>query len=167
MKNDYEVRGDVTAIFLKRKNGEDLETLIDTSDLSRVTEFTNTWRASWSKGVKGFYVYGHVYKNGKQTSIPLHRWVLKTKKGFVVDHKNHDTLDNRRENIWNASYYENSKNRVLSPFEDRGKGYCWHNSRKKWMAYICKENKTHYLGYFAEEESATEAASEAREATRV
>lgn len=33
MKNNYEVRGDVTAIYMKCPNGVILETLIETSDL--------------------------------------------------------------------------------------------------------------------------------------
>lgn len=41
MKNEFEIRGDVTVIFLKRRDGTVLETVIDTSDLTRAREFHN------------------------------------------------------------------------------------------------------------------------------
>lgn len=39
MKNDFEIRGDVTAIFLRRKDGNPMETIISTSDLPKAQEF--------------------------------------------------------------------------------------------------------------------------------
>ncbi|MFM1655544.1 hypothetical protein ACI7RC_26120 [Brevibacillus sp. B_LB10_24] len=49
MKNDYEIREGVTAIFLKRKDGTVIETIIDTSDLPKAQEIEGAWYALYSK----------------------------------------------------------------------------------------------------------------------
>jgi hypothetical protein len=97
MKNSYEIRGDITAIYLNQKDGTVLETLIDTSDLPIAQEFPMTWYAYWHNDSKTYYVKGNTpIKKGKRTIILLHRWLTKAPKGKEVDHFNHNGLDNRR-----------------------------------------------------------------------
>jgi hypothetical protein len=72
LKNDCEIRGDVTAIFLKLTNGTVMETIIDTCDLSKANEFPNTWRASKVHGYDYYYTRGEL--NNK--NISLHRWLM-------------------------------------------------------------------------------------------
>jgi hypothetical protein len=43
MKNGYEIRGEVTSIFLKRKDGKVIETFIDTNDLNKANEHHGIW----------------------------------------------------------------------------------------------------------------------------
>ena len=40
----------------------------------------------------------------------MHRFILNAPKGTQVDHRNHDTLDNRRENIWLCTPSQNRLN---------------------------------------------------------
>lgn len=57
MKNAYEIRGDTTAIFIKRKNGDVYECLIDTEDLPNVMSLSNSYKAAYCSGkwyVKGY-----------------------------------------------------------------------------------------------------------------
>jgi hypothetical protein len=90
MKNSYEIRGDVTAIFVEYK-GRVLETLIDTTDLEKVLSFPNKWHVRPKQS--GFYVEGHTPRNNyKRTSLVLSRFLFDNPKGLVVDHINHDTL---------------------------------------------------------------------------
>ncbi len=105
MKNDYEIRGDVTAIFLKRKSGEIVETIIDTKDLSLVQTFPYTWCANWFNTSNSFYVSG----SDKGRTIYLHRFLLNFPENMVVDHINHDPLDNTRTNLRIVTKSENGK----------------------------------------------------------
>lgn len=55
MKNDYEIRGDITAIFIKNKNVGVLETIVNTSDLERLIDFGASWHLRFSS-TQPFYV---------------------------------------------------------------------------------------------------------------
>jgi hypothetical protein len=99
--------------------------------------------------------------NGECTIITMHRQIMKTPPGFEVDHRNHDTLDNRRGNLRNCTHYENSRNRRLSSLNTTGlKGICkLRNGR--WQAQIVLQNKQRHLGIFATAEAAHNAYAEA------
>src|SRR3990167_857965 len=73
--------------------------LVDDEDFKQLSK----WKWSFSPP-------GYAVRREKGQKIFLHRFILKTPKGIVVDHKNNDGLDNRRRNIRNCSYSENSHN---------------------------------------------------------
>lgn len=58
--------------------------------------------------------------------IGLHRLIMECPSGLVVDHKNHNRLDNRRTNLRVCTNKENARNRK----GDRH--YCWDNTHKYW-----------------------------------
>lgn len=99
------------------------------------------------------YAVGWV--DGKQ--IKLHRFLLNAPDGVMVDHKNHNPLDNRRENIRLCTNSQNQQNRlkrrgVTSQF----KGVMWSKKNHRWMAYIYRDGDQEYLGSFLREEDAAE-----------
>ena len=51
------------------------------------------------------------FKSGELKDQYLHRVIMNCPEGKVIDHKNHNPLDNRRENLRICSYRENSLNR--------------------------------------------------------
>lgn len=166
MKNSYETHGDVTTIFLKRKDGTIIETIIDTGDLPKVQEFPNSWCASWSTCTKSFYVYGSMPKeNGKQSTLLLHRWLMNAPKGLQVDHINHDTLDNRRSNLRIVTHAQNRQNLKGAQRDNKSsgiRGVSWHKRNKKWQAKIKLKGKQQHLGYFDDVYEASLVAAEAR-----
>jgi hypothetical protein len=103
MKNSYDISEDgaTVTIWLKRKNGDRLACLIDAADLPKADSIPCVWHAHWSKETRGFYVYGSgsVAAGRERKCIKLHRFITDAPDGFDVDHWNHDTLDNRRENL--------------------------------------------------------------------
>lgn len=94
MKNDYEVRGEVTAILIKYKD-EIIETLIDTADIELASSHGGRWMIVKDSNYKKakLYVYGYV---PKKNMVALHRLLMDFPEGLVVDHINNDSLDNRR-----------------------------------------------------------------------
>lgn len=164
MKNTYEIRGEITAIFVRYK-GKELETIIDTNDLRKADEYKGTWYAYWNIVAKALYVTGGL-ANGKykRTSLYLHRWLLDAKKGSIVDHINHDTLCNTRKNLRIVNHSQNAQNRKGHTRTNSSgiRGVTWHKRLKKWHARIVLNGKSVHLGYFTDKKEAGKVASEAR-----
>ena len=80
-----------------------------------------------------------------------------------IDHINGDTLDNRPENLREATRSENEMNKLPGKRNSSGiKGVSWEKRRSKWRAQITVNGEYKYLGSFGtrdEAESAYIAAS--------
>ena len=119
-------------------------TIFDREDYERISK--HKWHLG---GSKGNYAYSHI--NGKHTS--LQRFLLGCDSNLVVDHINHDTFDNRKENLRICTQKENSHNKK------EGSGV--HKHRNKWKAIISINGKRTYLGVFDNYEEALKVRKEA------
>lgn len=86
--------------------------------------------------------------------IKQHRFILNPPKEMFVDHINHDTTDNRRNNLRICTRLENSMNKKV-------KGYSWDKNAKKWKVKIRVNGKQIHLGYYSNENEAKEARQKA------
>jgi len=89
------------------------------------------------------------YKSGYASNNKeyLHRLISKPKEDEVVDHINHDKLDNRRFNLRNVSVQENSFNRKLNKNnKNKIKGLIEKNGR--FIIQIKFDKKQYYVGTF-------------------
>ncbi|PGU35172.1 HNH endonuclease [Bacillus thuringiensis] len=163
MKNEFQVKGDETIIFLKKKDGTVLETFIDTEDLELLKELRNTWCAQWDPKGQTYYAYGWNPKTKKH--IKLHRLLMKNPKGLVVDHINRSTLDNRKNNLRIVTQRENIHNQKnLSKVNKSGvKGVSWDKFHGKWRAQISVNKRVINLGRFSDIKEAQVAYLEAKE----
>jgi len=82
-------------------------TQIDDEDYARVTKYS--WHAHFASNK----VYARARINYKLTY--LHRYILNAPPDMQVDHKNHDTLDNRRDNLKITTPSQNQRNRSGAP----------------------------------------------------
>jgi len=157
MKNKYEIRGEVTAIFIKSKKHGNFETLIDTDDLEKVKE-ANTWYVNLNPN-KSFYVNGYIEKEGKRQLVRLHRHILGvTKPNKQVDHIYQDTLDNRKSFLRLVNPAENNQNKPMNSNNTSGiTGVTWDKRDKSWIAQITVNYKNMYLGNFRNKDQAKEA----------
>lgn len=167
MKNDYEIRGDVTAIFLNRKSGASMETIIDTDDLPKAKEFKGTWYGAFYKNGNCYRVQGNdrTCKSGSQKNVMFHRFITDAPDGLLVDHINHDTSDNRRSNLRFATNSENQQNRLGAAKNNKSsgvRGVKWHKRNRAWKASVIVNKKEHLIGYFKNKEEAAIAVAEAR-----
>ena len=98
-------------------------------------------------------------KNGKQTTIQMHRLLLGLKPGDSreSDHKDGNGLNNRRNNLRIATRAQNQHNQRPQKGTSRFKGVCWHRDAAKWQAQIQIERRKIHLGYFDSEIEATRA----------
>jgi hypothetical protein len=117
-------------------------TLIDDDDFERISE--NKWKFN-NRG----YAVRLTHRNKKWKTISMHRIILNAKDGEIVDHKNGDRLDNRKENLRIASPSQNCWNSKL--FVSNTSGYKGVTRGKKtghWTASIHLKNKRINLGTF-------------------
>lgn len=169
MLNKYEINGDKVTIFIRYK-GEQFETIIDLIDLTRAKEFPTRWRAVRSPNAPGYYAVGSVSKKqslelGGQRTFQLHRWIMNTPKHLHVDHINHDTLNNRRENLREVTVAQNAQNRVGPMRNNKSSkvlGVTWHKRDRYWQAKIVLNKKPMYLGSFKNKLDAELAVKKAR-----
>lgn len=96
----------------------------------------------WHENNEG-YLCGR-YKDNK--TIKMHQLVMNDKH---IDHINHNTLDNRKQNLRKSNDLLNSRNRSLPSSNKSGcKGVCWKSRENKWRAYITHLGKHIELGLY-------------------
>ena len=109
------------------------------------------WYAIWNKNTDSFYVARKIPKIGiyPRKILRMHRFIMDAPDGMVVDHINHDTLDNRRENLRVCTNSQNMMNSRKYISNTSGyKGVCWVKKSGKWVARISINKKQTVLGYF-------------------
>ncbi|KML36387.1 hypothetical protein VL14_21150 [Cytobacillus firmus] len=85
---------------------------------------------------------------------------------MVVDHINHDTLDNRKMNLRIVPHSVNSLNRKCEAKNNRSSGclgVSWNTRKKKWCSNVTIKGKYKHLGYFDDLNKAAEVSRIARE----
>jgi len=115
----------------------------------------HNWHAcKGGNGSSSFYAWRRV--KGGQGRVAMHRYVLGVSgSGVVVDHINHDTLDNRRSNLRVATPAQNGQNCRISVANKSGyKGVCWDSTNQKYLAVIRHNGKHIHLGRRATAEEA-------------
>jgi hypothetical protein len=70
LKNNFEIRGDVAVIFLRRVDGGTLECLIDAIDLSLVRSIEYSWYAVWAPTARTFYAVAQLPRPKRTRAIP-------------------------------------------------------------------------------------------------
>ncbi len=134
---------------------------MDPADYKRLRKY------EWSskKSHKSFYALGRIAdsKTEKAKTTCMHHEVIKVPDGMVIDHINHDSMDNRRANLRPATRSQNMRNRKkrLDAKSSKYKGICRFKGHRKWTARITFEKKRIYLGCFENEIDAAKAYDEA------
>lgn len=144
--------------FCNLSNGETIVELtqgrwtqLDTCDWDLIKEYK--WHAHWNPLTSTFYSRAfHKLGTGRGSSVKMHRLIMGiTNPEEQVDHKSHDTLDNRRQNLRKAGNGENSRNRGKHRNNKSGVlGVCrkWRKNKigkvyEYWIAQVEINRKTH------------------------
>lgn len=157
MKNDYEIRGDTTVIFLESNFGLH-ELLIDTEDLENVLNIpVKKWTAKKTRQSGKYYVKGHLSMVGNKY---FHRLLFKPDNDLVIDHIDGNPLNNKRNNIRIVTLSENNKN--IRRSRGRDKELPVGVTRRKQCKYVYEaaitvDGKYHFIGNYASIEEATKA----------
>jgi len=96
--------------------------------------------------------------SGRIRSVYLHREIMKPPKGLLVDHRNSNTLDNRRANLRLATHSQNSANkRKRKNTSSRFIGVHLDKPSGRWYATLKKNGKRHWIGSYDNEIDAAHA----------
>lgn len=154
--NEFITKGKYTLILLYNHYGEMVDVgIFDTKNLSKVKKF------KWSRHIKEntSYIltslndsYQRIYN---KTQLYLHQLILPCSEDMIIDHKNHNGLDNRQENLRVVTRLQNCENRINANIKPVG--VSWHKRVKAWNSRIKIKNKTYNLGYFSSIEDAADA----------
>ena len=156
---------------LQTNNG--FTVLVDDEDYDRLSKYN--WRAykchrNWYPKTRATDYERSMGRNPRNDTY-LHQMILPVKSGFVVDHINGDTLDNRRCNLRYATDGQNAMNKQRYINNTSGyKGVSYHKksatkgrwqiqrrSAGRWQASIACNGKQIYLGLYATAEDAARA----------
>lgn len=108
------------------------------------------------------YVLGSGAKNRKESTMIMHRIIMNAQPGQIVDHRNGNGLDNRKENLRFATKSQNSTNAGRRITNKSGfKGVWEDKKRNAFQASITLNGKRQSLGRFKTKEEAHRAYCEA------
>lgn len=153
MSNQYRASGEECFLIIHSAKHGTHQSIFDIEDLESVSQYK--WSLSKRKE-GGFYVVTHS-KDGNRRLIMLHRLV--TGERFkLVDHKDRDSLNNRKSNLREATPSQNALNSKVQKNNKLGiKGVHYRKDLKKYRASIFTHGKTVYLGCFYTADEAAEA----------
>jgi len=128
-----------------------MHTLIDIEDINKISEY----KCFIAKAYKDIF-YAMVTQNNK--NVAIHTLLTGQK---WVDHKNRNSLDNRKENLRPCTQIENLRNRSVSKNKIGGYKYVyWKSNNKKWEVSFVLEGKYTYIGLFDDELEAAKVADQ-------
>ena len=103
---------------------------------------------------------GYICATVNKQDILMHRLILnlnKDNKDFV-DHRFHNTHDNRKDNLRKCTNTQNVRNSKIQKNNTSGvTGVYWHKNRQNWNAFIHVNKKKIFLGAYAKFEDAVRA----------
>ena len=127
---------------IKLHNG--MLAIVDDEDYEYCNQFK--WYAVKSRNT--FYA-GRAPLDGNKKLILMHREILGVHGNLQVDHRNYNSLDNRKENMRVCTPQQNNQNQRCSKRNKFGaKGVTWCKISKKFRARIATGEKRIHLGCF-------------------
>lgn len=113
----YEIRDNLVYITLySKKNNEENITVIDLFNLDKFLSHKYAWHLVWEEDIENYYVKSCIYLgivNGKPKYkiVYLHKFLTNIPEENYGDHINHNSLDNRIDNIREIENGNNIMNR--------------------------------------------------------
>ena len=144
--NEILIKENHAEIVLKNNKHEEVgRALIDLEDVEKIKQFS--WYSHRNYAETSIFGKGNFY---------LHRYILNGLNSYIhIDHKNHNTLDNRKDNLRLCSNTENHWNmKKVKIGTSKYKGVSWFTKHGKWKSQICCKSKRFNLGLFTNEEEA-------------
>ena len=134
---EYEDYAEV--ILYNQKKEEVARAMIDLEDVDKIKSYR------WG------FAQGYAY-NGK-CKLYLHRLVMDCPDDMVVDHINHNTLDNRKCNLRVCTQKQNSMNMSKQKINcsSQYKNIYWNKQISRWVVQITVNGKKKHIGSYTNE----------------
>ncbi len=128
--------------------------LIDDTDYTMVSRFK--WWIEPHKQTS----YAVAKKPNGDGTLRMHRLIMSPCEDRLIDHRNRNGLDNRRENLRLCTYPENLRNSPSRGGTSQYKGVSWHKQTGKWCVQLTINGKVRHMGLFIDETNAAIAYNE-------
>lgn len=134
--------------------------IVDDDDY--VALMKNKWHASRFGGLC-IYAQRMSICGAVRSPVRMHRQIMGAKAGTIVDHINHNGLDNRKENLRFCTPSQNMANRRGLQINSHSgtRGVTWFPVSRKWRARIGFMGRSVHLGLYANKKDAIKAYAEA------
>lgn len=145
---------DHAEIYLVNNRSEIVgKAIIDLDDVEKIKDY------KWNMHVERNGTYKYVTTSSKKCPYTkLHRLIMDAKENEIVDHINHNELDNRKSNLRICTNQQNICNCNIPKNNKSGcKGVYWAKDKQKWTVQVTINNKTKYIGRYSTYEEAVEA----------
>ena len=118
--------------------------IIDEEDAGVVEQYN--WHSDWNSKTKSYYARSQFTEKGKRKNIRMHRLIMNPPKDMQIDHINHNTLDNRKQNLRVVTNRENRQNLIKRPVWFCSPGVYYRKDRNKFQSQIVVNKKRKFLG---------------------
>jgi len=138
--------------------GDGFTVTIDAADLALIAPYS--WRPLLRRDGRAYAMAAERQHRSDVRTVYMHRLIAGSLPGEETDHRNEDSLDNRRANLRRATPSQNRANMGKPrqpggrPSSSRFKGVNWCRQRGKWCAKITVGGVTRNLGRYADEATA-------------
>lgn len=126
-------------------------TIVDAENFDELIKY------KWHLSTEGYAVrrISTGKKSPRQTNVPMHRQIMSAITGQMIDHKNGDKLDNRKDNLRFCTRGENARNcRKWRKSSTSGYKGVHLTKNSGWAAKIYLDSKRIFLGYYKTQEEA-------------
>ena len=123
--------------------------MIDNDDFDRIKE--RHW--TYSEG----YWSTYIKIDGKRMRVGMHTFIMQPKDGYVIDHVDRNRSNNRKYNLRQATVSQNSMNRTFKKNNSGITGVRLDKKCNKWRAVITLNQKSIWLGEYADKDDAIKA----------
>lgn len=114
--------------------------LVDDTDAELVSRYT------WFSAKRRNTFYARAWDGGYKTGKMVYMHRLLTGSVGIVDHRNGNGLDNRRDNLRVATNSQNMANQRKTRGSSQYKGVCLNKRNGKWKAQIQKDGNNVFIG---------------------
>ena len=136
-------------ILCNKKLEEVARAIIDLEDVKKIEKYR------WYLNSRGYVFCSSMRKS-------LHRTIINCPDNMVIDHSNHNKLDNRKCNLRICTSSNNNMNVSIKGNNTSGiTGVSWRKSKNRWIAQITIEGEHIHIGSFIKFEDAVKARKEA------
>lgn len=157
MKNEYTIDETTNRIKIKldRKNKSSIYTEVDQDKLEKLMTLNVKWYPQWIKPLQTYYVQASHYlgtNKGDQISenILFHKFILDSPEDEIIDHIDHNGLNNVSENLRISTKIQNATNRK-SKNKNNKSGYrnvFWSTKDSRWLVVLQIEGRGKCFGRF-------------------
>lgn len=158
-KYNYKIEGNTVIIEFKQRNGNLHYGLIDLEELDLFLNYKYKWHVAWHVKTKSYYIrateyLGLIDGKPKYQLVYFHTYLMNPKEDEIIDHRNHNTLDNRRDNLRPINYSNNLKNRNgLNDNNITGvRNVSWAKSTNRYLVQFQVNGKNTCFGRFKKED---------------